>query len=85
MENFSMNQPSITLVPAALVAPAYAASALRTDVRGIAARACVRAAWDVVDATAAVKRERTATGTGMGHLGFGTPIVPGTPAWSPPV
>jgi hypothetical protein len=69
-------QPSYTLALAAALP--CAASALRTDVQGVAVRA-----WDAADATAAVKRERTA---GIGHLGFATPMTAlGSPAWSPPL
>jgi hypothetical protein len=79
-----MNQPNDAIAFAAstaFVALPCATSALRTDVQGIG----VRAAWDAVDATVVVKRERTA-GIGMGHLGFATPTAAqGSPAWSPPL
>ena len=80
-----MNQPNDAIAfaasTAALVALPCATSALRTDVRGTG----VCAAWDAVDATVVVKRERTA-GIGTGHLGFATPTTAqGSPAWSPPL
>jgi hypothetical protein len=80
-----MNQPNDAIAfaasTAALVALPCATSASLANVQG----STVPAAWDAVDATVVVKRERTA-GICMRHLGFATPsTAQGSPAWSPPL